>query len=372
MEVTYERKHNESFMVVLGELDTKSYEYKMIRDNDIKSLLDIKCYEIDGVKRISYKISRKETLSDYVESNDLSVELIARFVTNLQMALDEAAKYLIDENHFWLDKDSIFVEKSGDNCKVSLCYIQTDNGTVQTQFRAIMEFFLSKLSTSDRDSSKKIYDAYEICLKEDYTLAEVIECLQMDAYVPSEIYVEKVSLDDEEVETTADFEDAIGAEYISDYYDVEDGKRNSIVNTIIDKTKSIFGRLQFEDKPEPLKAEDFVIEPDYEMDEKTVLLSESKPVGRLVYDGNSNEDDFIINKDVFRIGTGKANDAIIHARTVSGNHAKITKEGNDYYLTDSNSTNGSFLNSLPLVYRKPYKLKPMDVIRFATESYIFL
>ena len=33
MEVTYERKHNESFMVVLGELDTKSYEYKMIRDN---------------------------------------------------------------------------------------------------------------------------------------------------------------------------------------------------------------------------------------------------------------------------------------------------------------------------------------------------
>ena len=130
--------------------------------------------------------------------------------------------------------------------------------------------------------------------------------------------------------------------------------------------------MQFEDKPEPLAAEDFVIEPDYEMDEKTVLLSESKPVGRLVYDGNSNEDDFIINKDVFRIGTGKANDAIIHARTVSGNHAKITKEGNDYYLTDSNSTNGSFLNSLPLVYRKPYKLKPMDVIRFATESYIFL
>ena len=117
-----------------------------------------------------------------------------------------------------------------------------------------------------------------LCMDLQMHLHIVIECLQMDAYVPSEIYVEKVSLDDEEVETTADFEDAIGAEYISDYYDVEDGKRNSIVNTIIDKTKSIFGRLQFEDKPEPMESEDFVIEPDYEMDEKTVLLSESKPV----------------------------------------------------------------------------------------------
>jgi pSer/pThr/pTyr-binding forkhead associated (FHA) protein len=133
----------------------------------------------------------------------------------------------------------------------------------------------------------------------------------------------------------------------------------------------MFTKLSFEDELPPQKTEDFIIEPDYELEEKTVLLTDSKPVGRLVYDGNSNEDDFIITKDVFTIGKSKNNDAVLKSRTVSGNHAKITKQGNDFFLTDSNSTNGSFLNSLPLVYKKPYRLKPMDVIRFASESYIF-
>ena len=376
MEITYERKHNESYMVLEGELNTASYEYKMIRDNEIHSLLDMTCFEIDGTKKISYKISRKENLSDYIESNDVTLDLLYRFVVNLQLALDEASRFLIDEEHFILDKETIFIEKAKDNCKVSLCYMPVNNGSVQQQFKGIMEYFISKLLTKNREESKKIYDAYNLCQKGDYTLSEIIECLQAEGEEVPEIYVEKVSLDEEEdTKELYDAEgdgDALGAEYISDYYDVESVEKKGIVNTIIDKTKAIFGRLNFEDDMVVQQSEDFVIEPDYELDEKTVLLSEAKPVGRLVYDGNSNEDDFIINKDVFRIGTAKANDAIIHARTVSGNHAKITKEGNDYYITDSNSTNGSFLNSLPLVYRKPYKLKPMDVIRFATESYIFL
>ena len=67
----------------------------------------------------------------------------------------------------------------------------------------------------------------------------------------NEIYVEKVSLDDEE--EAGEFyepeveQDVLGAEYISDYYQVDEEKKG-IVNTIIDKTKAIFGRLNFEDE----------------------------------------------------------------------------------------------------------------------------
>ena len=56
---------------------------------------------------------------------------------------------------------------------------------------------------------------------------------------------------------------------------------------------------------EDIYTEDFLVEPDYELEEKTVLLTEAKAVGKLVYDGNNNEDDFIINKDIFRIGSSK-------------------------------------------------------------------
>ena len=117
--------------------------------------------------------------------------------------------------------------------------------------------------------------------------------------------------------------------------------------------------------------EDFIIDPDYELEERTVLLSDVKPTGKLVYDGQNQEDDFLVNKDVFRIGSGKNNDAVLRERTVSSNHAKIIREGDDFYLSDLNSTNQTYLNNEPLVYKIPRKLKIMDKISFANVNYIF-
>ncbi|MBO6129669.1 MAG: FHA domain-containing protein [Pseudobutyrivibrio sp.] len=366
-DITFERKHNESYMIIAGKLDVASYETRMIKENNIDALLDMTSISIDGKNKISYKISRKENLEDFVEANDLTGENLERLILNIKIALDTISNYLIDEEHILLWKETIFLEKGSDNYQIKLCYTADKNGTIQEQFRELMEFFISKLTISDREASKQIYKAYDLCLKDDYTLDEIVEALQNESISKPEIYVEQVSLEDEEpiYEVT---EDSIDSEYISDYYDVE---KQSFFSSIFSKIKNLGNKMSFQDIEINDESEDFVIDPEYELEEKTVLLSETKPVGRLVYDGNSNEDDFIITKDIFRIGTSKNNDAILKSRTVSGNHAKITKDGNDFYITDSNSLNGSFLNSLPLAYRKPYKLKPMDVIRFATESYIF-
>ena len=360
MEISYERKHNESYMVIEGKL-LPSYETKMIKANSIKGLLELQEFSLDGVSRISYKISRKENLEDYLDTKELDLKLIQRIVINLQMVLDEIEKYLILEEHILLTTETIFLEKSKEGPRLSLCYYPKSCGTIQSQFKDVMEYMLSKFSSSDREASRKLYEAYDITTRADYTLKEVIQCLQEEEILkmPEEIYVEKVSMDEP-------------YEYVSDYADYDTEPANNFFETVLDKTKSILSRFKREKADEFETGEDFIIEPDYELEERTELLSDSKPVGRLVYDGTSNEDNFIINKDIFRIGSSKNNDAVLKAKTVSGNHAKITKEGNDYFITDSNSLNGSFLNSIPLAYRKPYKLRPLDVIRFASESYIFM
>ncbi|MBR4706535.1 MAG: FHA domain-containing protein [Pseudobutyrivibrio sp.] len=360
MEISYERKHNDSYMVIDGKLEP-SYETKMIKANSIKGLLEVNEFSVDGVSKLSYKISRKENLEDYLETKEVDLKLIQRVVINLQMALDELEKYLIHEEHILLSTETVFLEKGADGPRVSLCYYPKSCGSIQGQFKEVMEYMLSLFNSSDRQAVQKIYEAYDITTRSDYALKEVIDCLQEEIIpdMPEEIYVEKVSMDEP-------------YEYVSDYYDYEKQSEPGIVERVLDKTKSIFLRLKKDKTEEYVDNDDFVIEPDYELEERTELLSDSKPVGRLVYDGTSNEDDFIINKDIFRIGSSKNNDAVLKAKTVSGSHAKITKEGNDYFITDSNSLNGSFLNSIPLAYRKPYKLRPLDVIRFASESYIFM
>ena len=369
-DITYERKHNESYMVVEGKLLPDSYETKMINENDINALLEMTTLSIDGVNKISYRISRKETLEDFVESNDLDKENLARLIINIKIALDTLNNYLIDERHIWLSKETVYLNKGGENYHVTLCYLPIEHESIQSQFRDIMEFFLSKLTIKDREESKQVYEAYDICLKEDYTLDEVIECLQQTEDTRDEIYVEKVVLEDEGGEESYVEEIDEQEEYFAEYKDKAKSKKG-LFSRLFKRTKNFVSQMNFEDSPADKETEDFIIEPDYELEEKTVLLTDTKPVGRLVYDGVNNEDDFIITKDTFRIGSGKNNDAVIKNKTVSGSHAKITKTGNDFYIMDSNSTNGSFLNNLQLVYRKPYKLRPMDKIQFATEAYIF-
>ena len=373
MEISYERKHNESYMLLEGEINPDSYESRMIDENDITSLLPMRSIAIDGTNKLSYKISRKENLEDFIESNDLNIDILTRIIINLQISISELAKFLIDERHIIIDKETIYIEKGKESFKLSLCYYPVDNGTVQEQFRTLMEYFISKITSSDRKESKQVYMAYDLCLKDDYTLEEILDCLQ-ELERPDEIYVEKISLDDEpEQEAYSNNFENIDTDYITDYYEERSEEKRGLLKRFSSGISSFITNLKFRDHiDEDVETDDFIIEPDYELEERTVLLSEAKAVGRLVYDGNSNEDDFIINKDVFRIGTSKNNDAILKARTVSGSHAKITREGSDYFITDSNSLNGSFLNSLPLAYRKPYKLHPMDVIKFASESYIFM
>ena len=376
MEISYERKHNDSFMVIDGNGKSIDYENKMISANHISSLLTMSSYALDGKEKRSYTISRKENLEDFIDAHDITIEMLERIIINLQLALDEVGKYLIDEQHIWLSKESVFLEKSNENYKLSLCYYPGEFGSVQEQFRQLMEFFLSKASQADRESAKQLYMAYDLCLKDDYTLEEIIDCLQdreykesyqdSDEYVQEpeierpEIYVEKVTLEEDP-----------DMDYLTNYYE-EDEPKYSFVEKLLSATKDIISKRKPVKDEEDIYTEDFLVEPDYELEEKTVLLTEAKAVGKLVYDGNNNEDDFIINKDIFRIGSSKNNDAILKARTVSGNHGKITKEGDDFFLVDNNSLNGTLLNGNILSYRIPYKLKPMDIIQFASESYVFM
>lgn len=58
-------------------------------------------------------------------------------------------------------------------------------------------------------------------------------------------------------------------------------------------------------------------------------------------------------------------------RAISRFHAKIEKEGDSFFLTDLNSTNGTFLNHVRLEANQPVLLKPGDEIIFADEVYQF-
>ena len=75
----------------------------------------------------------------------------------------------------------------------------------------------------------------------------------------------------------------------------------------------------------------------------------------------------------FFIGKLKKNvDYCLEKDVISRFHAKITREGEEYFITDLNSTNGTFINSNPLLTYQKKEIRVGDEIAFANIKYQFM
>ena len=99
--------------------------------------------------------------------------------------------------------------------------------------------------------------------------------------------------------------------------------------------------------------------------------AESMPVLRAM--DKNNYIDIPVTSYPFFIGKLKKNvDFYLNSDTVSRYHAKITKEGESLFLTDLNSTNGTFINDEQLFTYQKKEINYGDVISFADIKYQFM
>lgn len=97
-----------------------------------------------------------------------------------------------------------------------------------------------------------------------------------------------------------------------------------------------------------------------------------EPVGKLMYQGIHGCQDIFITGDEFLIGKNRQQaQGIIEAQGVSRLHARISRQEMRYYLEDLNSTNGTYLNEVPLEYHQKKELCRNDRVRFGLEEYLF-
>ena len=122
------------------------------------------------------------------------------------------------------------------------------------------------------------------------------------------------------------------------------------------------------------KIEGDLPEPRQSSARKTVVLSEIRKapvVGWFVaLNGEQRGEDFRIREGQNTIGSAADADIILHDKAVSGKHASLRYKDQKFYLTDLDSTNGTFLNDKPDPIARE-ELKDNDVIRIGEVSLKF-
>ncbi len=79
-----------------------------------------------------------------------------------------------------------------------------------------------------------------------------------------------------------------------------------------------------------------------------------------------------VNKQIFTIGSGDEMDYTISKPSVSGNHVAILlKTGNEFYIVDNGSTNGTQVEGVSIEPMKMVSVENGDLITFGEELYQF-
>jgi len=357
----YKRYQGKSYMVISDDKAAHGYEYAMLTKNKMKGLLPVKISNADAYTQYWYDISGRQTLEDRMKIRKGGSGLLKKLMAALAETLDEASEFLLCEDGICLSAEQIFIDAK--ETQVLFCYRPFQKEPFAEALGSFMEYFISHMQHDNRTDTQKCYAVYEKCQQKNITIDELLQILFEEE---KEEYFEK----EEEPEMKPVKHEA------KEKYHLQRPQYRKLLACLPgrpdwSRNRTLFGKKSVSD-------ESYAFEPEEcptEQSNPTVLLgSEVKEIiGEFRYEGEAEQSNLKVTSAMFLVGSQRDEaDGIILDDTVSRIHARITREGDGYYLEDMNSTNGTYRNGEALNYKEKVKLEKNDRISFAKQQYRFV
>lgn len=383
LSATYKRHLSQSYMILEGEENVPpSYELEILSYNRIKGILPMETEVLDGTMRFWYEITGKQTFSDYLGRRRMDMQLLCCFFRALEEICRTVSHYLLEEDSILLDFDYIYMDFEQKN--IEFVYFPGRKENLRGLFRKTMEQILQKLNHDDKQAVTAAYEVYQHSLQDDQSLGEMLKFGESgkEEEKRTEWEVELPLPGEPEPSRKGNPEplgkwqpDPLRIQQPESLTAEKEMPQKQIFGVFartaeILKRRPGFGRKEKEEflvRPEDVQFEpEAIVHP-------TELLCENREVqGVLLYQGKENGKDLRIEKPVFLIGKKESEvDGFIDSSCISRVHAKVELEKGEYYITDMNSTNGTYLNGECLEYRQRVCLKPGDQVVFGRLDYRF-
>ena len=371
------RELNKTYLVLSSEDSryTENYEIGMLTNNETERILPLHVLRMDGTIEIYYDISSKQTLMDCAGRVKLTFEVIKNLFGSISQMMKEVKNYMLDMGCIILSLEYIYTKEG----EFYFCYCPWEKRDVLTSFRNILEEILGSLDYHDTKGVELAYHLYQDACKGTLCIEKILE--------EYEEHQENMKILPEE-EIYSDYEKSVELwEEESWGTNKAHAKENEVVKKlgILQRVIKFFLKKEetpneeekmtlceersygfsYESKEEYLHTELLV-----PLESNTVLLG-NMPFGRwklrpLFSDG----EEFCVSGEDFLVGKKRDSvDGFIGRETISRIHSRLFIKENRLFITDVNSTNGTFVNGIQIQPGEEVEIYPGDRILFADVGY---
>jgi len=399
MEVRYRRELNENFLILEEEEQGDSYAIRILTENKIPGLLELRVHPINQKREYFYEISGKLSLQKYLEKRQITCMDMRRLLFGIGQSLESAEEYLLREEGILLEPEFLYTDVAFS--KVWLCYYPSGGQDFYGQVRGLTQYFLNKIDHMEENSVEIAYELFHISSQDFFRFEDLLKALEEEEEPESPLKDSREETYQTEMEWEA--EEGLPKELF-------ETKRSSssfllpglgaaavaaawgfgILDAFSLEEKAGFlllaaaGGILLSLLRSPKKADKQISEPEQDawQEMPPAKPGETRPLeghfkkmphAKLLISQNSlRHASITLTKMPYVIGKMEdACDYVLDSPVISRMHARVDQREDGFYLTDLRSTNGTFLNGSRLAANRPYLLKEGDEVILADLKFLF-
>lgn len=189
MRSDYKRDMNHNYLILYGdqEVDTSSYQVRMLAGNVLPSILKCRIQSLDGKMMFYYEITSRQSISSFYEQKKFKAEDLRLIFGGFIQTMEEMGEYLLNPGQLVLDPDYVYLDVEKKN--LYFCYLPGYEKEVREQFRLFTEYILPKLDHEDGQAVMLGYGIYRSALEDSFHLEYIKkELYQKREEMPEEIF----------------------------------------------------------------------------------------------------------------------------------------------------------------------------------------
>lgn len=374
MKIAYRREMKHNYLIIDPEsLIWRNYECRMLASNTIEGVLHFQIRQVDDEIRFYYEITSRQPLERMLENQSLQVRELRSLMFGISRVLDRMEQYLLREGSVLLEPDYIYVEP--ETFRVWLCLVPGLERDFRKDYGTLLEYLLGKADHQDKDSVVLAYGLYQESRRDNYGMEDILRLLRAGQEDVGAEQDETEACEEQRHEPEAWKEEPwkqSGQEVIpgekntKNTGDKRDKKGTGLWSRLrkwwsrrIEKSEPdivqvpwemMFHEAASEEKEKPAKntvvrTEEMLCK-DVQPGQDTVLLADlggEKRTGLCRLDAlDGGLENIVISYYPFIIGKQEnLVDYMLDSDTVSRLHMRIDRQGEQYFVQDLNSTNGT-------------------------------